>query len=125
MKVHLEAIGVYDIVIDGTPTTDEAKNRNAESALYSSFSEAETRRIMHCSTAHETWKCLENAYGLKSSNAKLELMTEIGNIRCKSAKEVPLIANKILGLKGKLKALGTEVDDALVISSIIRSLPAV
>jgi len=50
-------------------------------------------------------------------------MTEIGNIRCKSAKEVPSIANKILGIKGKLKALGTEIDDAFVISSIIRSLP--
>jgi len=33
MKVHLEAIGVHDIVIDGTPTTDDIKNRIAKLAL--------------------------------------------------------------------------------------------
>lgn len=150
MKAHHETIEAYDIVFpqteikslfalsapgvgaaagaDGsaaspTQTNTAQKDREAKSALCSTLSENETRRIMHCQTARKIWACLENAYGMKTSNAKLELMTELWSFKCKSAREVPLVANKILGIKGKLSALGITVDDALVISSIIRALP--
>ena len=150
MKTHLETIGAYDIVfgksevtVPKTVATGEKDNeqstsadlstsaedylqrdRHARSVICSSLNEDETRRIMHCTTAKQIWICLENAYGMKTSNAKLELMSKIGNFKCKSAKEVPLVTNKILGIRDKLSALNTNVDDTLVISSIIKALPS-
>lgn len=78
---------------------------------------------MHCSTAREIWYSLESAYGMKTANVKLELMTELSSFKCKSAKDVPLAANKIIGIKNKLTVLGTQIDDTLVISSIVKALP--
>ena len=50
-------------------------------------------------------------------------MTDLNSLRCTTAKEVVEAVIKAMNISGKLTAFGVVVDDAMLISAVIRSLP--
>lgn len=138
LKEHLTTAGLIKFVTGQTDPIiagEDAKSnteallkqeqyaQEAKSILLSTMKDDEVVKIIHCKTAREMWLHFERAYGQKTSNAKLELLTTLNSFKCTSASDVILTTNKILAIRGKLTDHQVELDDLMVISSIIRSLP--
>lgn len=73
--------------------------QEAKSILLSTMRQPEVDKILHCTTAAEIWTHFENSYGLKTSNAKLELLKELNSFSCKKASEVAAMTNRIMAIK--------------------------
>lgn len=119
----LPAMGEYPKASEDIKIRHLQREQEAKSILLSTMKENKIVKIVHCKSAHEMWAHFERAYGLKTANAKLELMSDLNNFKCSSAAEVTLTTNKILAIKGKLVEHDVVLDDMMVIASIIRSLP--
>jgi hypothetical protein len=59
--------------------------QEAKSLLLSTLKSSEIDQILHCKTAKDIWSHFEKAYGRKTANVKLELMSDLNSFVCKSA----------------------------------------
>lgn len=137
LREHLTTAGLLEFVINEptaseekgmTKATDEQlvdarKAQEAKSIILSTIKQGEVVKILHCKTTYEMWTHFARAYGLKTSNAKVELSNELQSFRCASAADVPMAVNKILAIRGKLTEFKLKLDDAVIMSSIMASLP--
>jgi len=124
MKEHLTTAELYQFITHvKIEDTERGKAQAAKSMLISTISPGEMEKIIHCTSAKEIWDHFVSAYGAKTANVKLELMSELNKIKCSTAEEVTDAVNKILTIKGKLQGHGVNMDDTMVISALINALP--
>lgn len=114
---------VEPVAIAGDTEVIRDPAQEAKSIILSTLSASEIDKIVHCRTAHEIWAHLENSYGRKTSNAKLELLNELNSFTCKNAAEVQIVTYKILAIKGKLTSFNIDLDEMMVMNAIMRALP--
>jgi hypothetical protein len=138
MREHLTTAGLLEAVTTSKPKLakideqeetklaglEASKVQEAKSLLLSTLAASEIEKILHCQTAQEIWQHFELAYGAKSSNKKLELMSEMNSLKCASAKEVAAAVNKAMTIRGKLEALGVKIDETMLISVLMNAIPS-
>lgn len=99
LKEHLETAGLDSYVAGPVSenaqgkSSDESKSsesedvkkaQEAESILLSTIDPGEIAKILHCQTAREIWAHFEKSYGTRTSNVKLELLSELNSFHCSS-----------------------------------------
>lgn len=137
MKIYIKSLGsqYWDHIENKytTPTrplTDDQKkeqqeNHQALEAIISSLSDAEYVDVHGLETPYEVWKKLEEIY---SSDEHVKISKEeslrgkFDNMRMFEGENIQQYGQRIKEIVGEIKSAGWKVEDAIVISKVLRTL---
>ena len=104
---------------------DEAKREKlAYTFIMLSLSEGVQAIVRNCVTARETWEALEENYGVKDAEDRLEIRERMRDLRMKDDESMTSYLAKFHDYLDQLKAAGGGIDDEEAIITVLKSLPA-
>ena len=111
-------------VVESNIKPDADKDCQAKVLIASSLNRSNKMKVINCSTAYETWKRLESIYENKTSFEKQNLLGKLHSYRIKSHNQLSESISEIQNIAAKLSLLGETISDSMVISIILKALPA-
>jgi len=118
----LEAKGLLD-GIDEAARKGSPKELAARQVISCSLDQSLVNKVIHCSTAHQIWNCLESLYENKTSFALTALIGKMNTYRMTSLDQVEDGISEFQAMAAQIRTMGGAMDDALVESAILRALP--
>lgn len=123
-----------DDIVNGTnkidaKTTDEARKKwikfdaRAQKLIISTIDKRNISHIMNCKGSNEMFKKLCNIYGKEGDQNKCSIMQEFFMFKYEEGIDISTHISKLENLAHRLKAMGNKIDDNMLISKILTTLP--
>lgn len=118
-------------IVPQVPPTDlDAKreyenNAKAKNAILSGLSDIDFVKVMHCTSAKETWDKLQKIYegDVKVKEAKLQnLRAQFEGLKMKEEKKIDDYLQRVNETVSDIRGLGEHVKDEVTIKKVLRSL---
>lgn len=129
IEIHLEAADLLEI-IQGEPTVGQLqatewkrKDAKAKRIIVSTLEKQSLIHIVICTTSFEMWQKLKNIYERDSQHQKCSLMQEFFEYKKRNDTDMATYITELKILAFKLKSLGEEINDTMVIFKILTALP--
>lgn len=127
ITILLKANELYGIVTDSPPEnvqeTWKRKDANAQKVIALSLNKKPLMHVLNCTTAHAMWSKLCTIYERDSEHQKYVLMQEFFSYSMDKNCDVATHISKMKNLICRLKVLGIEVTDSMLVSKILTCLP--
>lgn len=107
--------------IDKLTNAWKKKHANAQKIVLS-VDKKPLMHIINCNTAREMWTKLSNVYQRDNEQQKYVLMQEFFNCSMSKNEDVSTHVSKIQNLAYRIRALGTEITDHMLMSKILVTL---
>lgn len=98
-------------------------NKKAKKLIVTTIESEPLRLVMNCETAREMWQKLSAVYDLKSEESLSLTQKKFFDFKWDSSASVAANVSKIEQIVKKMKSLGGEISDSMVISRILSTLP--
>lgn len=99
-------------------------NKKAKRLIVTTLESEPLKLIMNCETAYEMWQKLCGVYDLKSEESLSLTQKKFYEFQWDTSTNVATNFSKVEQLVRKMKALGGEIQDSMVISRILSTLPS-
>lgn len=102
----------------------EKKDANAQKVIVLSLDRKPMMHVINCNTAREMWTKLSNVYQRDNEQQKYVLMQDFFNYTMSKTEDVSTHVGRLQNLVYRIRALGTEITDQMLMSKILVTLPA-
>lgn len=128
VNILLNASELSKITLDETPLADRnaqwiKKDALAQKIIISTINKKPLTHLLSCTTAHQMWKKLCEIYERDSQEQKCSLMQTFYSTMYDKNQDIATYISRLKNLISKLTALGTEINDDMLISKILVTLP--
>lgn len=128
--VLMRGLGVFEIAEgavkpEAGPERDEwlKKDSKAQSLIVTRLSETVMLHVLTCQSAAEIWRKLHIVYEQKSETSIHMVQQQFFQYKYAEDMEMSVFLSKIQEFQNKLKQLGEEIPDKLILTKILMSLP--
>lgn len=122
VRNYLEAKQL-DYYIDNNDIKSVQRARQAKAIISGLLDRKNTLKVLHCQSAYEIWKHLESVYENKTSFELQNLLGQFYNFKITSLSTIHESISQIQGLAARIRNLGVAIDDKIIMSVILNSLP--
>lgn len=133
IKIFCKSSGLYEILIGELQlevlTTEKEKNEwnkkdaQAQKLIITTIDKKVLTHIMTCETAAQMYKKLCDIYGKDTEQQKCSLLQEFFNFSYEKGVDMSLHISQLENLAFRLKALNQNIEENMLISKIITTLP--
>lgn len=121
----LDAKGLRDVITGNSVDPPGSPREIATRQILSgSIDQSLITKIVHCTNAHEIWKCLTSIYENQTSMALTVLRGKMNTYKIKNVAQVEEGISEIQSLAVQIEAMGGPMDYSTVESAILNSLPS-
>lgn len=128
LSILFRANDLYEIV---TIETDEArreaawrrKDANAQKLIVTTIDKKPLLHILNCTTSYEMWSKISNIYERESEQQKCNLLQSFYTAVYDKGTDIATYISKLRNIAYRLNALDTKIDDSMLISKILSTLP--
>lgn len=133
VTILFKSLGLYEIV-EGTSTLGEnftelmrtewnRKDARAQKIIITSIERQPLIHILVCKTSHEMFKKICAMYERDTQQQKCTLLQEFFNFAYQKGTDIATHVSKLENLAYRLKILSTDIDDSMLMSKILATLP--
>lgn len=120
---------LYEIVHTATPETQrdanwKKKDAAAQKAIVTTIEKKPMMHIINCKTAREMWQKICTIYERDSEQRKCSLLQTFYTLTFEKGTDIASYISKLKNVAMRLEALDVKIDDDMVISKILATLPA-
>ncbi|XP_029178651.1 uncharacterized protein LOC114946368 [Nylanderia fulva] len=122
IEIHIEAAELLEVTQQQpTPAQRQLaewkkKDAKAKRIIVSTLDKHSLIHIVTCTTSHEMWQKLKDIYERDSQHQKCALMQEFFEYKKGSDSDMATYITELKNLAFKLKSLGEEINDTMIIS---------
>lgn len=121
----MRAHDLLSIVQEAPQESDAWKKRdaNAQKIIVLSLEKKSLMHVINCISAKEMWTKLSNVYQRDNEQQKYTLMQEFFNCTMSKNEDVSTHVSKLQNITHRIKSLGIEITNQMLISKILVTLP--
>ena len=126
MKMLLMKEGLWEIVEKKNSqieNVDKKRDEKALSMIVLSLDDSQITHVENASTAHEAWETMLKIYERKSLTNVIFLKKQFYTMKMKEGDSITTHINNIITMANRLKAVGQELTDQDIVTSLLISLP--
>lgn len=128
IKVLFRANEVLQLATENTEVdrrNDAWKKKDAiaQKIIISTLDKKPFLHIMDCETSYEMWRKISNTYERDTEQQRCKLLQEFYSISYEKDTDMSSYISKIKNLTYRLNAIDTKIDDKMLISKLLATLP--
>lgn len=128
VKVLLEARELYGLVTEETEEASKTaewrkKDANAKKVIVTTLDQKPLMHILNSETSFQMWSKLKAVYERDTEQQKCSLMQEFFGYQYDKNGDIAANVSKLQNFAHRLRVLETEIDDKMLISKILVTLP--
>jgi len=132
ITIVLKSMGLYEIVFGQSvqPTDSEQqkaewlkKDTRAQKIIVTSLERQSLTHILTCVSAKEMFQRIRSVYERDTEQQKCQLLQEFFNYKYQKDQDMAIHVSTLQNMTYKLKVLNTDIDEIMIISKILATLP--
>ena len=116
--------GLLSLLNDAKAAPKEEEKTKVNLIFSQTMTEDQLLHVVHLDTPYKQWQALRSIHDQSSAERKQKLMAEFFNIQMSTDEEASSFLARVLDIKYRLKQLGQDISDEMVIASVLNKLPS-